>query len=140
MNLDFWKNKIAESSDGNDEDAYKAMAKDAKEYADLQLQLLKLNLVEKSSQILSLLVVIIAGAILLMAAFIFFSLVFVLWMRNITGSMMTGFIILGAFFILLFILFFALRKKLMINPLIKKLSAILFKDSEPAGEEDNDEQ
>jgi uncharacterized membrane protein YqjE len=139
MNLDFLKNKIADSNDGNDEDAYKAMAKDAKEYADLQLQLFKLNLVEKSSQILSLLVVIIAGAILLMAAFVFFSLVFVLWMNNLAGSMMTGFVILGAFFIVLFILFWLLRKKIMINPMIKKLSAILFKDSEPVGEEDDDE-
>ena len=139
MNLDFLKNKFAESNDNNEDDAYKAMAKDAKEYADLQLQLFKLNLVEKSSQILSLLVVIIAGAILLMAAFVFFSLVFVLWMKNLTGSMMTGFVILGAFFIVLFILFWLLRKKIMINPMIKKLSAILFKDSEPVGEEDDDE-
>ena len=139
MNLDFLKNKFSNDS-GNDDDAYKAMAKDAKEYADLQLQLFKLNLVEKSSQILSLLVVIIAGAILLMAAFVFFSMVFVLWMKDLTGSLMTGLLILGGFFIVLFILFWLLRKKIMINPMIKKLSAILFKDSESVGEEVDDEQ
>ena len=139
MNLDFLKKYIPENSEGNDDDAYKAMAKDVKEYANLQIQLFKLNTVEKLSQILSLLVVIIAGAILLMAAFVFFSMVFVLWMKGLTGSMMTGFLILGAFFVLLFIIFFLLRKKLMINPLIKKLSSVLFKDSESVGEEDNDE-
>lgn len=139
MNLDFLKKYIPENSEGNDDDAYKAMAKDVKEYANLQIQLFKLNTVEKLSQILSLLVVIIAGAILLMAAFVFFSMVFVLWMKGLTGSMMTGFLILGAFFVLLFIIFFLLRKKLMINPLIKKLSSVLFKDSESVGEEDDDE-
>ena len=139
MNLDFLKKYIPENSEDNDDDAYKAMAKDVKEYANLQIQLFKLNTVEKLSQILSLLVVIIAGAILLMAAFVFFSMVFVLWMKGLTGSMMTGFLILGAFFVLLFIIFFLLRKKLMINPLIKKLSSVLFKDSESVGEEDDDE-
>lgn len=132
MNPDFLKNNTCE---GYDEDAYKTMAKDAKEYANLQIQLFKLNMVEKLSQIMSLLVIIVAGSILLMTAFVFLSMVFVLWMKELTGSMMTGFIVLGAFFILLFFIFLILRTKLMTNPLIKKLSAILFKESEYAGEE-----
>ena len=58
-------------NDANQErdDVYKSLVNNVKDYADLQLQLLKLNIVEKTSQILSLLIVIIAGTILLMAAF-----------------------------------------------------------------------
>lgn len=112
------------------DDVYKSLAKNAKDYVDLQLQMLKLNIVEKTSQILSLLIVIIAGTILLMAAFVYFSMMFVLWMKTLTGSLTYGFLIIAGFFLLLFILFILLRKKIIINPIIKAMSGILFKESE----------
>jgi hypothetical protein len=111
------------------DDVYKSLVNNVKDYADLQLQLLKLNIVEKTSQILSLLIGIIAGTILLMAAFVYFSMMFVLWMKTLTGSLTYGFLIIAAFFLLLFILFVLLRKKLIINPIIKKMSSILFSES-----------
>lgn len=118
-------------NDANQErdDVYKSLVNNVKEYADLQLQLLKLNIVEKTSQILSLLIVIIAGTILLMAAFVYFSMMFVLWMKTLTGSLTYGFLIIAGFFLLLFILFVLLRKKMIINPIIKKMSSILFSES-----------
>ena len=118
-------------NDANQErdDVYKSLVNNVKDYADLQLQLLKLNIVEKTSQILSLLIVIIAGTILLMAAFVYFSMMFVLWMKTLTGSLIYGFLIIAGFFLLLFILFVLLRKKMIINPIIKKMSSILFSES-----------
>ena len=120
------------------DDVYKSLAKNVKDYADLQLQLLRLNVVEKTSQILSLLIVIIAGTILLTAAFVYFSMMFVLWMKTVTGSLTYGFLIIAAFFLLLFILFILLRKKLIINPIIKKMSSILFKSEEEMEVEDEE--
>lgn len=127
-------------NDANQErdDVYKSLAKNVKDYADLQLQLLKLNIVEKTSQILSLLIVIIAGTILLMAAFVYFSMMFVLWMKTLTGSLTYGFLIIAGFFLLLFILFVLLRKKMIINPIIKKMSAILFKSEEETEVDDEE--
>lgn len=127
-------------NDANQErdDVYKSLVNNVKDYADLQLQLLKLNIVEKTSQILSLLIVIIAGTILLMTAFVYFSMMFVLWMKTLTGSLTYGFLIIAAFFLLLFILFVLLRKKMIINPIIKKMSSILF--SEPGETEVDDEE
>ena len=118
-------------NDANQErdDVYKSLVNNVKDYADLQLQLLKLNIVEKTSQILSLLIVIIAGTILLMAAFVYFSMMFVLWMETLTGNLTYGFLIIAGFFLLLFILFVLLRKKMIINPIIKKMSSILFSES-----------
>ena len=118
-------------NDANQErdDVYKSLVNNVKDYADLQLQLLKLNIVEKTSQILSLLIVIIAGTILLMAAFVYFSMMFVLWMKTLTGNLTYGFLIIAGFFLLLFILFVLLRKKMIINPIIKKMSSILFNES-----------
>ena len=118
-------------NDANQErdDVYKSLVNNVKDYAELQLQLLKLNIVEKTSQILSLLIVIIAGTILLMAAFVYFSMMFVLWMKTLTGSLTYGFLIIAGFFLLLFILFVLLRKKMIINPIIKKMSSIMFNES-----------
>ena len=126
-------------NDANQErdDVYKSLVNNVKDYADLQLQLLKLNIVEKTSQILSLLIVIIAGTILLMAAFVYFSMMFVLWMKTLTGSLTYGFLIIAGFFLLLFILFVLLRKKMIINPIIKKMSSILFSE---AGETEVDDE
>ena len=67
--------------------------------------------------------------ILLMAAFVYFSMMFVLWMKTLTGSLTYGFLIIAGFFLLLFILFVLLRKKMIINPIIKKMSSILFSES-----------
>ena len=120
------------------DDVYKSLANNAKDYVDLQFQLLKLNIVEKTSQILSLLIVIIAGTILLTAAFVYFSMMFVLWMKTVTGSLTYGFLIIAAFFLLLFIFFILLRKKLIINPIIKKMSVILFKSDEEMEVEDEE--
>ena len=120
------------------DDVYKSLANNAKDYVDLQFQLLKLNIVEKTSQILSLLIVIIAGTILLTAAFVYFSMMFVLWMKTVTGSLTYGFLIIAAFFLLLFILFILLRKKLIVNPIVKKMSTILFKSEEEMEVEDEE--
>ena len=49
-------------------------------------------------------------------------------MKQLTGSWIYGFLIMGSIFILLFIILLLLRKKIMVNPIIKKLSSILFKE------------
>lgn len=121
--FDFFKN-----TDSEDRDAYKSVAKNAKEYGELHLQLLKLNAVGSLSQIISYLIIIIVGALLLMGAFLYFSMILVVWMKQLTGSWIYGFLIMGGIFILLFIILLLLRKKIMVNPIIKKLSSILFKE------------
>lgn len=121
--LDFFKN-----TDGEDRDAYKSIVKNAKEYGELHLQLLKLNAVGSLSQIISYLIIIIVGALLLMGAFLYFSMILVVWMKQLTGSWIYGFLIMGSIFILLFVILLLLRKKIMVNPIIKKLSSILFKE------------
>ena len=73
--FDFLKN-----TDGEDRDAYKSIAKNAKEYGELHLQLLKLNAVGSLSQIISYLIIIIVGALLLMGAFLYFSMILVIWL------------------------------------------------------------
>lgn len=122
----------------NDE-IYRSLLENSKDYAKLQLQLFKLNMVEKSSQILSFLIVIIAGTLLLMTAFVYFSMMFVVWIRQLTGSLSLGFLSVGAIFVVLFLVFFLVRKKLIINPIIRKMSAILFSENDTEKEEEDGE-
>ena len=121
----------------DDQDAYKSIAKNAKEYGELYLQLLKLNAVGALSQFVSYLIVIIAGVILLLTVVIFLAVIMVLWLKNVTGSLIYSLLIMSGVFVFLFLLLLLFRKTLMLNPIIRKMSSILFsKESEMLNEEE----
>ena len=121
----------------DDRDAYKSIAKNAKEYGELYLQLLKLNAVGALSQFVSYLIVIIAGVILLLTVVIFLAVIMVLWLKNVTGSLIYSLLIMSGVFVFLFLLLLLFRKTLMLNPIIRKMSSILFsKESEILNEEE----
>lgn len=131
MIFDFFKNN------NDDRDAYKSIAKNAKEYGELYLQLFKLNAVGTLSKFVSYLIVIIAGVMLLVTVLIFLAIILVLWLKNVTGSMIYSLLIMSGIFVVLFLLLLLFRKKLMLNPIIKKLSSIMFsKESELLDDED----
>ena len=114
MIFDFFKNN------NDDKDAYKSIAKNAKEYGELYLQLFKLNAVGALSKFVSYLIVIIAGVMLLVTVLIFLAIILVLWLKNATGSMIYSLLIMSGIFVVLFLLLLLFRKKLMLNPIIKK--------------------
>lgn len=122
-----------------EDDKYRKFVRDAKEYLELQGDMLRLNLVEKISQIVSYLAVVLLGCILGLTAFVYFSMAFVFWMKDILGSMLPGFLMVGGFFILLVLLFCLFRKKWLVNPVIRKLSSILFAEGLPKEEADDEE-
>lgn len=131
MIFDFFKNN------NDDRDAYKSIAKNAKEYGELYLQLFKLNAVGTLSKFVSYLIVIIAGVMLLVTVLIFLAIILVLWLKNVTGSMIYSLLIMSGIFVVLFLLLLLFRKKLMLNPIIKKLSSIMFsKESELLDDEE----
>lgn len=110
----------------NERNAYKDITKNAKEYANLQLQLLKLNMVGSLSQVVSYIVALVVASVLILAAFLYFSMIVVVWMQQLTGSWIYGFLTMGVVFVVLCILFFLCRKKFLLNPIVKKMSSILF--------------
>ena len=131
MIFDFFKKS------GDNHDAYKSIAQNAKEYGELYLQLFKLNAVGALSQFVSYLIVIVVGAILLMTVLIFLAIIMVLWLKNVTGSLIYSLLIMSGVFVILFFILLLLRKKVMLNPIIKKMSSILFsKESELVDDED----
>lgn len=74
---------------------------------------------------------------LALAAFVYFSLAFAYYLKSLLGSMTPGLCIIGGIFILILILIVAFRKQFIINPLIKRISKILFKDTDYQNETDN---
>lgn len=118
--------KLSDLLDDEGRNPYKDIAENAKEYAQLQIQLLKLNVLSILSQIASYLVVIVVVALLAMGAFLYLSMVVVVWMKELTGSWMYGFLLMGIFLIFLLVLFVLLRRKLLLNPITKKMSDVLF--------------
>lgn len=120
MAFDFFK------FSGDDKDAYKSIVKNAKEYGELQLQMLKLNSVSVVSQIVSYILAIVISAVLIMTAFVYFSVIFVILMKEMTGSWIYSLLIMGAIFLLLFFILWKLREKIMLKPIIRKICSILF--------------
>lgn len=106
-----------------------------KEYILLRFDLLKLNTVEKSSSVLSLIFGFLVGSLLIFLAVIFLSFAFIYWLGDLFGSMIPGLLIVGGFFILLFIFFYFFREKLLLNPIIRKMSALFF-ENDPNDDDD----
>lgn len=117
-------------------DMYKSLVKEVKDYILLSYDLLRLNLVEKLSRVIALILSLFVGILLLVTALVYFSLAFVYWTGIFFGSLIPGFLILGGLFLLLFFIFFSLRKRLFVNPMIKFLSGIFFNEPPKADEDE----
>jgi hypothetical protein len=110
-------------------DIYTSFTKDVKEYMKMNYDLFSLNLIEKLSIILSLLFALFIGVLLLIVAFVYFTMAFVYWTELFFHSLIPGFLILGGVYVVLFFVFYLLRKRIFVNPLIKILSRILFHEN-----------
>ncbi len=97
----------------------------AKEYLNLRIDLLKLILVEKLSRLTSILVIFIIVVIFAMFAGVFVGLAFVLWYGENVGPMWAGALIVAGVLALKGLLFYLLRKKLVLNPVIFRISKIV---------------
>ncbi len=97
---------------------------DVKKYIQLQTEYVKVEFVEKLTVLISALLIIFLIIILIMGAFfyLFFSIAYLI--EPFVGSLAGSFSIISAFYLLLTVLFFMFRKKLVINPLVRFLSRL----------------
>lgn len=119
-------------------DIYKSFVKEVKDYVLLNYDLLRLKLVEKLALVIALILSLFIGILLVIIAIVYFSFAFVHWTGTFFESLIPGFLILGGLFIILFIIFFSLRKRLFVNPMIKLLSSIMFNEPEKPEENENE--
>ena len=124
---------MSKSSNGK----YRKFISDGKEYLFTRYDLLRLELLEKISSIVAVLILVMTGLVLLTTVWVYISCILIVWMEGFFGSFIPPFIIMGSVSILILAVIVLLREKLVLNPLIKIFSKIMF--TKPEGEEENSE-
>ena len=112
------------------EGKYRKFIRDGKEYLSTRYDLLRLELLEKVSTILSVLILVMIGLVLLATVWVYISCILIICMKGWFGSLIPPFIIMGSVSLALCVVLFFLRERLILNPLIKIFSKILFDDIE----------
>lgn len=101
-----------------------------KEYIQLQSNLLRLELLEKSSKILSLLIIVFIFLLLSGMTVFFLSMGLMYKLADLWNSQTLAALGIGGLYILLIILMYLFKDALFINPLVKQLSQIFFDEDE----------
>ncbi len=110
----------------NDSNRFEETAQDALEYCRLQVEAVKLRalatLATLFNNIFSVLVLVVTVSI----ALFFLAVALTLILAQATGSLLCAVLIICALFLIVSIVIYALRKKLIVNPLVKMLSKLMF--------------
>jgi len=109
-------------------ESFQQLYADVKKYVELQAEYLKVEFVEKLTILVSTLLIIILITVLAVAAlfYLFFSLAYAL--EPLLGSLAVSFAIISGIYVLLISFLVILRKRLIINPLVKFLSNLFLKN------------
>lgn len=118
----------------NERNSSNSLLENVKDYVGLQIDLLKVNVIEKMTKLFYLFFLLLFGTLIILVAFIYLSVAFMHWMEALFNSMIPGALIMGGVTLLIFLLFYLFRKKILLNPLIRKIVAIVF-DHEKEEEE-----
>lgn len=114
-----------------DSPEYKKLLDDTKTYFNARYDLLKLELLEKLSRIIGLVILALVVVLLVFGAFAFFGMALIFLLSKVV-PLTVSCCILGAVFLLVILLAVLLKEKWFINPVVQQLSKILF--SEPTAE------
>jgi len=101
-----------------------------KEYIRMQSDLFRLNILEKSSKILSLLIMICVFLLLSCMTIIFLSMGLMYRLADLWNSQILAALGIGGLYIILIVLAFLFRNAIFINPIVKQLSQILFEEND----------
>lgn len=116
--------------------SHEELINDLRDYARMRVDLLKLDIVEKLSRVLAVLLVVLLSGALVSIALFYLTMAFIIWSETIFGSQLPGFFIVSGGLILLAVLIYGLRHKLFIDPLVRTFSQLFF---EPEIDTDDDE-
>jgi hypothetical protein len=102
----------------------------AKSYVKTRFELWKLSLLEKASKAGAFFLVSFILVIIIAFCLVFISLAFAFWYGQMTDDLATGFLILAGFYLVLGIILILARKTLILAPIIRALSSIMYDDDE----------
>ncbi|MDP4131251.1 MAG: phage holin family protein [Bacteroidota bacterium] len=103
----------------------KSLIEKSQDYLETKLEIAKLKTVEKSSDVLSSIVVLISMIFLALLCFMFISIGLAFYLGSLVGSAHTGFFIMGGVYGIILIILYLLRNKWIKTPVsnlvIKKI-------------------
>lgn len=106
------------------------MADSIRKYIEIRLNLAKLDVLEKSAKILSLLLSAIFLFIIFMLFLFFISLTMAKWLGQLMNSDALGYLLIAVIYLIFGIIVLRYRRKLFLGSAIKHLSEIFFEDTE----------
>ena len=118
---------------------YRKFAKDGKEYLYTQYDLLRINVLEKISSIAAVLVMIMIGIVILVSVWVYVSFILIVCMERVFDSYIIPVVIMISANLLLLALIIKCREGLILNPLIKVFSKVLFDNSLDDDDFDDDD-
>lgn len=107
-------------------DRFEDTAQDIHEYANLQLEGLKLRLLEKLSTLFNNVLSIFILVFLASTTLSFIGVVLVLLLAKLTGSLLIGVAIMAGVFLIATVIVYACRKRMFINSMVRMLAKMLF--------------
>ena len=122
------------------EGKYAKSIEDLKEYIQMYYKLIQLNLLEKLSQVIALIIIAFVTLLLLFIVIIHFSFALVYKLASIWHSQTYAALAVGGGYLLVAIILLIFRDKVFVNPIVKHLSRILFDESDNEKSEHETEQ
>jgi cell division protein FtsW (lipid II flippase) len=117
-------------SDDNSIDTLKQLFLEIKKYGECQLEYAQLNLVEKLTKIIVMLILIFVCTTLGMMALFYLTFSFAYFISDYTGGLAGGFAVVALLVVVLAAIVFVMRKKLIIRPLVNFLANVLLSKTE----------
>ena len=109
---------------------FSELADNVRKYIQLRIDLLKLNILEKLSKLVSYLVITVIFFLLFLFFILFISMGFIFWFRDRQGPEWIGSLIVAGFYVMIGVLIYFFRFRLFINPVVTRLSKIIFEDED----------
>ena len=100
------------------------MLEEAKRYASLQKEYVKLNVVEKTVKVLTVLIMTIILVTLVLLSLIYFSFATAYALEPYMG-LVSSFLLVGTAYLLLILVVICFHKKLIVKPLVRFLASLL---------------
>lgn len=105
----------------------KNVIKETKKLVNQEIELLKVNLVEKLSKVITTFFVVLIAVMLAIIAFIYFSFAISNAIKSANLNPIYVYLIIGGLFVILLILLLVLaKKKVIVNKFVKKFTTIIF--------------
>ncbi|MDR3326823.1 MAG: hypothetical protein LBT04_01600 [Prevotellaceae bacterium] len=116
-----------------------SLVREIRDCIEVEKKLFKLNVLEKTSKLLSFIIGIIISVVLFLVAVAYFSIMLFDLCKSIIGSSLVAVIIMIVLFLLLAFLAVIFSEKLFLNFFVKKVYSILFQQNNKDYENENEQ-